>query len=98
LQKKVEPGNVVLSYVGSDEVAFVPVLRRELAAHMRNKYLYLALSVVCLVIGLGAMFSGQSSRSDMFEGIFKGLAGVFFILYYILMLLGNEKADKTAAH
>lgn len=65
---------------------------------MRNKYLYLVLSVVCLAIALFAMFSGQSSRLDMIEGAFKGLAGVFFILYYILMLLGKEKSDKTAAH
>lgn len=65
---------------------------------MNNKYLYLALSILCLIIGLGAMFAGQSSRLDMIEGAFKGLAGVFFIVYYILMLLGNQKQDKTAAN
>jgi hypothetical protein len=63
---------------------------------MRNKYLYLALSILCLIIGLGAM-TGTSSRADMFEGAFKGLAGVFFIIYYIFMLLGNQKQDKTSA-
>jgi hypothetical protein len=62
---------------------------------MRNKYLYLVLSIVCLAIGLGAMFAGESSRLDMIEGAFKGLAGVFFILYFILLLLGNEPVDKT---
>jgi hypothetical protein len=62
---------------------------------MRNKYLYLALSVVCLAVGLGAMFAGETSRLDMIEGVFKGLAGVFFILYYILMLLGKQPLDKT---
>lgn len=64
---------------------------------MRNKYLYLALSIVCLIIGLGAMMAGQTSRLDMIEGAFKGLAGVFFIIYYIFMLLGNQKQDKTTA-
>jgi hypothetical protein len=64
---------------------------------MRNKYLYLVLSVVTLAIGLWAMFAGESSRLDMIEGIFKGLAGVFFILFYILMLLGKQPADKTSA-
>lgn len=54
---------------------------------MKNKYLYLALSIVCLVIGLVG--------GPMLEGGFKGLAGVFFILFYILLLLGNEPTDKT---
>jgi hypothetical protein len=62
---------------------------------MRNKYLYLVLSVVCLAIGLGSMFSGETSTLNILEGAFKGLAGVFFILYYILMLLGKEPTDKT---
>lgn len=64
-------------------------------AAIKNKYFHLLLAVVCLVIGLGAMFSGESSRKDMIEGLFKGLAGVFFVLYYILMLIGKEPVDKT---
>jgi hypothetical protein len=40
---------------------------------------------------------GQSSMLDMVQGGFKGLAGVFFIVYYILMLMGNQPADKTGA-
>ena len=61
---------------------------------MRNKYLYLALSILCLAVGLGAMFAGESSRLDMVEGMAKGLAGVFFILYFILMLLGRQTFDE----
>ena len=62
---------------------------------MRNKYLYLALSVISLVIELSSMFAGDTSVLNMFEGAFKGLAGVFFIIYYIFMLMGKEPVDKT---
>lgn len=54
---------------------------------MKNKYLYLALAIVCLIIG----FTG----GPKLEGGFKGLAGVFFILFYILLLLGKQPTDKT---
>ena len=40
---------------------------------------------------------GKSSLLDVLQGGAKGLAGVFFILYYILMLLGKQPTDKTGA-
>jgi hypothetical protein len=66
---------------------------------MKFKNISLILSVVFLAIGLGAMFMGhgQSSTMDIIQGGAKGLAGVFFILYYILMLLGKQPTDKTGA-
>ena len=62
---------------------------------MKNKYLHLALSMVSFVVGLAMMYSGESTLVNILEGIFKGLAGTFFILFYILMLLGNEPVDKS---
>jgi hypothetical protein len=59
------------------------------------KNLFLLLTIVFLVIGLGAMFMGGHA---IIEGCFKGLAGVFFILYYIFMLLGEQPLDKTSSH
>jgi hypothetical protein len=66
---------------------------------MKFKNISLILSVLFLAIGLGAMFMGhgQSSTMDIIQGGAKGLAGVFFILYYILMLLGKQPTDKTGA-
>jgi hypothetical protein len=66
---------------------------------MKLKNIFLTLAIVCLAIGLGAMFfgHGKSSTLDMIQGGFKGLAGVFFILYYILMLMGKQPMDKTGA-
>lgn len=43
------------------------------------------------------MGHGKSSMIDIIQGGFKGLAGVFFILFYILMLMGKEPTDKTGA-
>ena len=57
--------------------------------------MYLLLSVVFLASGLWGMLAGETTTLNIIEGIAKGLAGVFFILYYILMLLGKEPADKT---
>jgi hypothetical protein len=64
------------------------------------KNLYLLLAIVFLVIGLGSMFIGHDSSTTLaiVEGICKGLAGVFFILYYIFMLLGKQPQDKTSSH
>ncbi|HTG43828.1 MAG TPA: hypothetical protein VK633_04790 [Verrucomicrobiae bacterium] len=64
---------------------------------MNLKYLFLLLSIVSVAIGLGAMFMGHSTSSNlaMVEGIAKGLGGVFFILFYIFMLLGKQPTDKT---
>jgi hypothetical protein len=67
---------------------------------MNLKNLFLLLAILFLVIGLGSMFMGhsQSSIMAMIEGIAKGLAGVFFILFYIFMLLGKQPNDKTSSH
>jgi hypothetical protein len=67
---------------------------------MNLKNLFFLLAIVLLVIGFGSMFMGHSTNSTfaMFEGAFKGLGGVFFILYYIFMLLGKQPADKTSGH
>ena len=67
--------------------------------HMKLKNICLILSIIFLAIGLGTMFMGhgRSSTMDMIQGGAKGLAGVFFIIFYILMLLGKEPTDKTGA-
>lgn len=67
---------------------------------MSLKHIFLVLAFVSAVVGFGAMFlsHGKSSFLDMTQGVFKGLAGVFFILYYILMLLGKQPLDKTGSH
>ena len=64
---------------------------------MKLKTIFLLLSIVFLAIGLGSMFlgPGRSSTLDILQGVFKGLAGVCFILYYIFMLLGKQPMDKT---
>ena len=64
---------------------------------MKLKNIFLISAIVCLAIGLGAMFMEKTSTTAMFEGGFKGLAGMFFILYYILMLMGKQPTDKTGA-
>ena len=66
---------------------------------MSLKKIFLILAIVFLAVGVGAMFMGhgKSSMLDMIQGVAKGLAGVFFILYYVLMLFGNEPKDKTSA-
>ncbi len=66
---------------------------------MKLKTIFLLSAIISLVIGVGAMFmeSGQSSTAAILQGTFKGLAGVFFILFYILVLLGKEPMDKTGA-
>lgn len=63
------------------------------------KNLFLLLAIAFVVIGLGATFIGHDSSTTMsiVEGIFKGLGGVFFILYYIFMLLGKQPLDKTSS-
>ena len=65
-----------------------------------KKNLFLLLAIFFAVIGLGAMFMGHDASTTMaiVEGICKGLAGVFFILYYIFMLLGEQPQDKTSSH
>ena len=67
---------------------------------MNLKNLFLLLFIVFLVIGFSSMFMGHhtSSTMAMIEGIAKGCAGVFFILYYIFMLLGGQPTDKTSSH
>jgi hypothetical protein len=67
--------------------------------NMKWKNIFLVSAIVSVAIAFGAMFMGhgKSSTLDMIQGGFKGLAGVFFILYYILMLMGKEPMDKTGA-
>jgi hypothetical protein len=69
-------------------------------SNMNLKKLFLLLTIVFLTIGLGTMFMGHSKSSTMamIEGITKGLAGVFFILYYIFMLFEKERMDKPSSH
>jgi membrane-associated phospholipid phosphatase len=62
---------------------------------MNMRLLFLILAIVFLAIGLAAMFWGKGSLGDIIEGGSKGLAGVFFVLYYILMLLEKQPTDKT---
>jgi hypothetical protein len=66
---------------------------------MSLKNIFLILSLIFLGIAVAAMFMGhgKSSTADMIQGGFKGLAGVFFILYYILVLMGKQPMDKTGA-
>jgi hypothetical protein len=64
---------------------------------MKLKTIFLLLAIICLAVGLGTMFAGESSMLARVQGGFKGLAGVFFILWYILMLLGKQPTDKTGA-
>jgi hypothetical protein len=69
-------------------------------SNMNLKNLFLLLAIVFLVIGFSSMFVGHGtgSKMAMIEGIGKGCAGVFFILYYIFMLFGNQPTDKTSSH
>ncbi|HEV8543018.1 MAG TPA: DUF1328 domain-containing protein [Verrucomicrobiae bacterium] len=62
---------------------------------MNLKYVFLALAIFFVAIGLGMMFFGHGSMASIIEGVAKGLAGVFFILFYIFMLLGKQPLDKT---
>ena len=64
---------------------------------MKLKNIFLIVAIVSLAIGLGTMFMGKSSTAAMVQGGFKGLAGVFFVLYYVLMLFGKQPMDKTGA-
>ena len=67
---------------------------------MKLKTVFLVLAILFLIIGLAGMFIGHSTSSTMamIEGLGKGLAGVFFVLWYILVLLGKEPTDETANH
>jgi hypothetical protein len=63
---------------------------------MNVKNAFLISSILSLVIVLAAMFMmSDGSTKSIVEGIFKGLAGVFFILFFIFMLLGKQPLDKT---
>ena len=59
-------------------------------SYLNNKYVYLALAVISLIIGL--------MGGPVVEGAFKGLAGVFFILFYIFLLLQKQPTDETTRH
>ena len=60
-----------------------------------SKNLFLALAIVSLVVGLAIMLLERTSFLSVVEGIAKGCAGVFFILYYIFMLMGDQPTDET---
>jgi hypothetical protein len=64
---------------------------------MNLKNLFLVLAIIFFAIGLASTFMGEhtSSTVAMIDGIAKGCAGVFFILFYIFMLLGKQPLDKT---
>lgn len=66
---------------------------------MKLKTIFLILAIVFLAIGFSSMFMshGRSSTLDMVQGVAKGLAGVSFILFYVLTLFGKEPMDKTGA-
>ena len=65
---------------------------------MKLKNVCLILAIVFLAVGLGAMFmDGQGSAAGIIQGLAKGLAGVFFILFYILLFLRKQPTDKTGA-
>jgi hypothetical protein len=66
---------------------------------MNLKNLCLLLSILFLAIGVGATFMEHNPGSmvGVYQGLFKGLGGVFFIVFYILMLLGKQPMDKTGA-
>ena len=65
--------------------------------NMKLKTILLLSAIVSLAIGLGAMLMGKGSTAAMIQGGFKGLAGVFFILYYVLVLFAKQPMDKTGA-
>lgn len=54
-----------------------------------KKYVFLLVSIVNLIIAF-------TSESAALEGACKGLAGVFFILFLIYTLMGNQPIDKTS--
>jgi uncharacterized membrane protein YuzA (DUF378 family) len=61
---------------------------------MKKKNLFLLLSIVSAIIGVAAM-TGQSTTASIIQGIAKGFAGVFFILFFIFMLLEKQPTDKS---
>jgi hypothetical protein len=61
---------------------------------MKKKNLFLLMSIVSLVIAFAAMM-GQGTTAAIIQGLAKGFAGVFFILFFIFMLLGNQPTDKS---
>ena len=63
-----------------------------------KKVLFLLLSVIFLAIGLVGMLAFQGSVAEIIEGGAKGLAGVFFILFYIFLLMGEGTSEKKASH
>ncbi|MGV3773910.1 MAG: hypothetical protein ACO1QB_13490 [Verrucomicrobiales bacterium] len=58
---------------------------------MMNKYLFLVLAIVCFAIGL--LSPNQTITGNIITGIGKALGGVFFILYFIMMLLEKQGSD-----
>jgi len=60
---------------------------------MNNKFTFLALAIICFGIGVGSMFS-SSSLANVMQGVGKGFGLVFFIIFFVRLLIGNQPLDK----
>jgi hypothetical protein len=54
-----------------------------------NKYLFLLISIICFAAGL-------ASSGSIATGLGKALGGVFFIIFYIMLLFQKQPKDETS--